>query len=496
MSDPSTHITPATSKTAPIAMRRKVRIDGARWRSARADGLRRSRQGWASLLVATLLVSAACQLGDQTRPDPNVILIVIDTLRADHLSGYGYYRNTTPKLDAFIQEGVRFDSAIATGSWSPPSQISIITGVNPYLHGVNDFGQRIRDEIDPLGSLLKKQGYTTGLFSSHRALHHGVERSTEGMSTQFVELDRDRRILAAAAAFAQSAKSPFFLYICLTTPHAPYDRYPEDYNTRFFTEPPDGGGQVFPFTDVMHLGIDAIPKSVRIGDHDDLGFYVNRYDRSIRFVDQLVGKFWNALEESGVASNTLLVVTSDHGEGLGDNGVFAHEYFLYDFLVRVPLILHFPDRIRGGQIWSQQVSLLDIVPTVLGLTGASIPETLEGRDLSNHLVAGTRPTNAPLVSGSYIARGHRRFMVRAQRHKLILDANTNEEKFYDLLTDPTEQVDLTDSDDNAVRTAEYARLQQEMTKTIGRYQIPETGQTPIELSPQLIEDLRKMGYIE
>jgi len=451
---------------------------------------------WVSLALMTLLVSAACQPEDPARPDPNVVLIVIDTLRADHLSGYGYYRDTTPNLDALSREGVRFDSAIAPGSWSPPSQISIITGVNPYLHGVHDFGQRIRDGIDPLGSLLKEQGYTTGLFSSHRALHHGVERISEGMDVQFVEPDRDRRMLVAAAGFAKSVKPPFFLYICLTTPHAPYDRFPDDYNTRFFAEPPRGGGQVFPFTDVMHLGIDAIPKSVRIDDHDNADFYVNRYDRSIRFVDRLIGNFWIDLEEAGFASNTLLVVTSDHGEGLGDNGVFAHEYFFYDFLVRVPLIMHSPNRIRGGQVWSQQVALIDIVPTVLGLTNAPVPDTLEGRDLSKHLLDGTRPTKAPLVTGSYFAHDERRFMVRAQHHKLIHDANTNEEEFYDLLADPTEREDLIASGGNASETAEYARLRQEMTRTIDRYQASGAGDTPTELTPELIEDLRNLGYVE
>ena len=150
---------------------------------------------WRRFFAAAVAFACAGCGSESDRPPPNVILMVIDTLRADHLGGYGYFRDTTPVLDTFIEEGVRFDAAIAPGSWSPPSQISIITGVNPYLHGVNDFGHRIRSPIDPLGTILKRHGYATGLFSSHRALHTSVERSTEGMDHQLVALDRDREPL-------------------------------------------------------------------------------------------------------------------------------------------------------------------------------------------------------------------------------------------------------------------------------------------------------------
>ena len=450
---------------------------------------------WRRFFAAAVAFTCAGCGSEPDRPPPNVILMVIDTLRADHLGGYGYFRDTTPVLDTLIEEGVRFDAAIAPGSWSPPSQISIITGVNPYLHGVNDFGHRIRSPIDPLGTILKRHGYATGLFSSHRALHTSVERSTEGMDHQFVALDRDREVLEDAADFALSARPPLFLYICLTTPHAPYDRYPEKYNSSLFTDTPPGGKRQFRFTKGVDLGKNGIPIVVRIGNRRDAGFYINRYDRAVRHVDTLVGEFWKTLKSAGLTENTVLVVTSDHGEGLGENAVFAHEYFFYDFLVRVPLIVRFPAQIRGGETWAQQVALIDIVPTILGLAGISVPEALEGSDLSEDLIEQSRPDDPPLVAGSYIARGERRFMVRSQNQKLVFDSKGNREELYDLLLDPTESSNEIGSKNKPLYADEYAELEEVMARTIAAYEVLEEDQTR-QLSPELKQDLRALGYAE
>jgi arylsulfatase A-like enzyme len=164
-------------------------------------------------------------------------------------------------------------------------------------------------------------------------------------------------------------------------------------------------------------------------------------------------------------------------------------------LVRVPLIVRFPAQIRGGETWSQQVALIDIVPTILGLAGISVPEALEGSDLSEDLVEQSRPNDPPLVAGSYIARGERRFMVRSQNQKLIFDSKGNREELYDLLLDPTESSNEIGSKNNPLYADEYAKLEEVMVRTIAAYEVLEEDQTR-QLSPELKQDLRALGYAE
>jgi arylsulfatase A-like enzyme len=428
-----------------------------------------------------------------------VILLVIDTLRPDHLSGYGYPRQTSPTLDRLMSEGVRFENAIAPSSWSAPSHVTIVTGAAPERHRVFAFGQPLAEGTTPLAVRLKDAGYATGMFSTHLALHRGVGGITKGLDhRRLLRNERDAEALYAAAEWATAAAGPYFLYICLMSPHAPYTKHPAYYDQAFFTDPPPFGDRRYPFVDTTWLGDGGIPRSVRIGDHDQLGFYVNRYDRGIRYVDDLIGQFWETLRTAGKVQDTILVVTSDHGEGLGDHDIFAHELHLYDFLVRVPLMFRYPDVIRAGGVWSPQVGSADIVPTLLGLIGLEPQSELDGVDLSEHLIRGDRPKEKRILRGSYRFRGFERFMVRSDTHKLILDVADGSEEFYDLTADPTEDRNLLPAGGRPPESAAsiYAELREAVKRLVATHAgIPAPTESQ-PLDPEVVEELRALGYLD
>ena len=443
-------------------------------------------------LVVLWLAASGCGEAEPPRP-PNVVLLVIDTLRADHLHGYGYPRETSPQLDAIMEEGVRFDAAIAPSSWSAPSHATIVTGMQPESHHVLGWHQGVAPGVEPLASILQREGYATGMFSSHYALHVGVPGLKAGLDAAFIARnDDDAQVLEEATRWVRSVEQPYFLYVCLMTPHAPYTKYPLSYDQRYFTGDPPGGNATFEFTDESWIGREGIPRSVRLGDHRDRAYYANRYDRAVRYADALVGEFWDSLAADGLLDDTIVVVTSDHGEGLGDHGSFAHEYHLYDFLVRVPLVVWQPGVVPAGGVWTPPVSLADIVPTILGLAGATPSTRFDGRDLSSWLTAGTRPVRSPVVTGTYRWRGHDRYMVRSARHKLIYDADEDREELFDLSQDPKEERELLTSE---VSPATLAALRAELAALRSRHAPLDPERVDAPPDADLLQKLRSLGYV-
>jgi choline-sulfatase len=425
------------------------------------------------------------------------VLVVIDTLRADHVGGYGYARDTTPNLDALIAAGARFDTAIAQSSWSVPSHVSIATGALPSRHGVQRFDGTLPASVPTLATRLAQHGYATALFSSHYSLHGGVEGLQRGFETVVVQRhERDGPVLRAALEWMDGREAPFFVQLVLMTPHAPYTRYPEGWNDKLFTEMPPGGERTFPLGSARWVGRGAIPLSVALGGERRVGVYINRYDRAVRFGDVLLGRVVDALRRAGRLDDTLLVVTSDHGEGLGEHGVFAHEVVLYDFLVRVPLVFHFPGRIPAGQVFAEPVQLVDIVPTVLGLLGLESDADLDGVDLSAHLQHGTRPEGRRYAHASYALRGRQRYMVRSEAYKLIYDPLARREEFYDLGSDPGETHDLVAAGIPASLRREYAAHRAELQKLLDRQPARRLHGGPRVLPGDVKDELRALGYLE
>lgn len=446
--------------------------------------------------VAILAVLPSCADPDDDAAKPNVILLVIDTLRADHLSGYGYERDTTPRLDKLMAEGVRFDRSLSISSWSAPSHISIITGTRDDKHGVLNWGQRIRNGISPLASLMKDAGYRTGLFSTHMILHKTVERVTEGIDKQLVlDNKQDRELLPAASTWVKETEEPFFLYTCVMTPHAPYNKYPPRYDETLFTDTPEGGDKEFPFTAGQWVGEGGIPKSVQLDGRKDVGYYVNRYDRAIRYIDELIGKFLDDLEEAGKLDNTLVVITSDHGEAFGEHGSFAHELYLYDYLIHVPLIMRFPGRIPAGSTWREQVSSVDITPTILRFCGLEPPKYVDGQDLSQWLESGERPDKPRVAFAAYRKDHYDRLMTTNGRYKLLVDQERGTEAVIDLKEDPEERTNLLQGRVGEIPKDVLVGLRARMRHYLNNHRIAMTAMPDTLLDPDVLEEMIQLGYI-
>ncbi|MBU0493875.1 MAG: sulfatase-like hydrolase/transferase [Chloroflexi bacterium] len=290
-------------------------------------------------------------------PRPNVVLLVLDAVRADHLSCYQYERPTTPHIDALAQEGVLLIECTAPAPWTVPSHGSLFTGMYPTSHGAHAEHLALSPLNITLAEVLRDVGYETGGFSANIYLSPTLGFD-QGFTTYDVRLMDDVRpkpvrdagemnalVLPWLEARARDGR-PFFLFVNYMDAHAPY-LPPPPYDTRY-----DGP--------------------------DDL---VSRYDGAIAHLDSEVGRVLDKLEELGLSENTLVIVTADHGEFLGEHGLLDHKQHLFETVLRVPLVLWYPRSLPGGQRVAGLVQLTDVMPTILALAGVETPAAMQGRSL-------------------------------------------------------------------------------------------------------------------
>jgi len=310
------------------------------------------------LVLAVLLCAAvtSCnRIGFQTRPSgPSVLLVTIDTLRADHVGAYQATDARTPTLDAIAREGVRFETAIAPTPMTLPSHTSILTALYPPHHGVRDNGGfRLDAKVETLAERMRGAGYTTGavlgafVLAKRFGLDQGFESYDDRMTGQravaggFLERSASA-VTASALAWLERAPRPFFLWVHYYDPHMEH-------------EPP------MPFA---------------------AEFRGRPYDGEIAYVDAELGRLLAELRASGDLAETLVVVTADHGESLGEHGELTHSYTLYDATLAVPLLLRGPG-VPAGRTVSGVVSSVDIAPTILSLLALDPLPGVDGRDLAS-----------------------------------------------------------------------------------------------------------------
>jgi arylsulfatase A-like enzyme len=290
-------------------------------------------QGRAALLPLALAVAL---VGCGQRPThPNLVLISVDTLRADRLSCYGYKGLQTENLDQLARAGVRFETVLSPVPVTLPAHVSMLSGLYPFQHGVQDNGRfRVPAGQNLLAERLKGSGYRTAAFVSSIVLDrtYGLDQGFDlydvsidpamSLMGQPFERPASETVAAVTNWLRQDSSGPFFLFVHLYDPHAPY-RPPPPYSQRYQDRP---------------------------------------YDGEIAFVDAELGKLLAALEDKGLSEDTLVVLTGDHGESLGEHGEPTHGVFLYESSVRVPLILRLPGKLPAAKVVSNQVSLVDLVP--------------------------------------------------------------------------------------------------------------------------------------
>ena len=323
---------------------------------------------------------------------PNILLVTIDTLRADHLSCYGYHRRTSPTIDALAAEGVRFEQAYCTIPLTGPSHVSLFSGRYPQEHGVRINGVPIPKDSKwlYLPQILQRFGYFNAAFVSAWPLASHLT----GLSPWFQIYDQDMKrryqflnssrfaedVTPQAIAWLHNQRvEPFFLWVHYFDPHAPY------HLRKDFADPPANGKAATTPPEVST----AMKNRIR------------RYDSEISYVDHHLGLLLRALDKAGVRDSTLLILTADHGESLGEHDYIGHGRHLYDSILRVPLILRYPGRIEPGKVIDNPVSLLDVTPTILELSGLtqrqpSIPANFVGRSLAGAIQNGNSLPDHPV----------------------------------------------------------------------------------------------------
>ena len=436
---------------------------------------------------------------------PNVVLVTIDTARADRFSAYGA-QNPTPTLDAVAAGGALFEAAFATAPLTQPSHLAVLTGNPPYVTGVVTNGTELGPQPAMLPAALRASGYRTAAFVAGFPLHGrfgwgqafdvydddfgavaGLHRLSLVKALDQVLLPshalRERRgdlVLNRALPWLEAnAGAPFFLWVHLFDVHGPYEAPDHPF------DPPTDGPP-------LDLPPYWPPRDRAITSTDWL---ISAYDAELRYADAQVGRLVDRLASLGLSDRTLLVITADHGESLTEHGyLFDHGDDLFDPSLRVPLVMRFPGRISAGARPACQVSNEDVTPTVLSLLGVEDGLSRVGADRSAALQGGPC-VEAPLIATTVGARFTETppidHALRAEGHKLIslaprADQAAGTEQLYDLSADPGEIRPIPEGQGPAaaMRAQLDAALQ-------GGGQVQE-AQSDMET----VEALRALGYTE
>lgn len=332
-----------------------------------------------ALVCGVLLLICGC--GTSVTQKPNVIVITMDTTRADHLRCYGYDQIHTPNIDALAREGVLFEEAFSVQPVTLPSHCSIMTGRYPFHHSVRDNNiYKLPDTEWTLAEMLAAEGYLTTAFIGSFILTHefGLDQGFHFYNDEFMkpkqkgQLPVDRRaseVSFLADEWLTAVKDeiihrPFFLWLHYYDPHADYDP-PHPYRTA----------------------------------------YSNPYDGEIAYLDEWLGYVFNSLKSRGLWDNTIIVLTGDHGESLGEYNEMTHGMFIYRPTTHVPLIVRYPTAIPAGKRIVDRVSSVDIVPTVLSLLGIHRDVSFDGLDLNPLIRSNATMPSRSIYSEVFIPRG-------------------------------------------------------------------------------------------
>lgn len=478
----------------------------------------------AAALAALLLAPASCGPRPEPRP-PNIILVSIDSLRADHVRSYGYERETTPHLDRIAREGAAFETAVAESSWTIPSHATLLTGVGSRVHGMETGYVRLSPRRRTLAHVLKEHGYrTAGVFSGPYL--HPVFGFDQGFDTyesvipalpmppgragpapgtdavnRIMESQEEalRRPTGAAVTdralrlLQEAAGRPFFLFLHYFDVHYDYDP-PEPYWRRF--DPDYRGtftGRDFVNNPDIHDGMNAVA----------LRHLLARYDGEILYTDEQIGRLVDALDRNGLSASTLLLVTSDHGDEFFEHEDRGHRRSLFEETVRVPLVVRFPGRVPAGRRIGGLARHVDVAPTLLAYAGIRAP--MEGVDLRPSLESGLPPPVEYAVSRLVRNPVKNEWVsVRTRERKYILrrQGDRRTELLYDLRTDPGEHDPIMtvvrrspEEPDPAGPLSRARSLLVEWDRRARPDRVVGLDK-PGDLSPEMLERLRALGYVQ
>lgn len=429
---------------------------------------------------------------EPTGPRPNIIIYLVDTLRADGLGAYGRRAPTSPRFDAFAKEAILFEDAWAQASWTVPTTASILTGQHPAVHGADRPDRKLPDEAVTLAEALKRGGYRTGayvanhLVAKHRGFSQGFDDWNGGEPKRYGASAAE--LSARALAWIDAAPQPFFLYVHTMEPHAPYAPPAED---------------AAPFASA-YGGERDTKALLRRGHETGLPprarrFLESQYLGEVRCNDRAFGALLDGLRERGLLERSAVLFTADHGEEFWDHGSTQHGKTLYTELLHVPLAVRLPGARRGGTRERGTVQQVDLYPTLLGLAGLPPQPGLPGRDLSDHWLGGAAAEPPSLLFSQQCFTVVDKAAVRAGSLKLIVNRDARlywragaQLELYDLARDPAEAVNLASTRPIAVHglLQELDRFERfASTHRMG-------GDESVPLSAEEQDALRALGYIQ
>lgn len=431
---------------------------------------RKARRQPISFLAEAALVLAGlsafpCGL-NSAETKPNVIIITVDTLRADHLGCYGYQRIRTPNIDTQARGSARFTRAFTPVPITLPAHAALFTGSYPMGTGIHDFiGNKLPSDAVTLGKVLHDRGYATAAFlgaavlDSRFGLNQGFDTYFDQFDFSRVDdntLDRlerrgDRVVDEALKWLKQNPRRPFLLWVHLYDPHYPYAA-PEPFASQYRNQP---------------------------------------YDGEIAFADAQVGRLLSSPEAHSISHNSIIVLASDHGEGLGEHGEKKHGYFIYNSTLHVPLLIKVPG--VAPRVIEDDVSLVDVMPTVLQALRIPIPPTVQGRSLLSAMRGSSGAAASNLYSETYLPLLHFRWsQLRGLEWRGLKYIEAPQPELYDTRADPGETINLLKS-----RQADAQAIHERLLTLLRRY-TPASGGGAKEkelTDPALAERLRSLGYV-
>lgn len=425
-----------------------------------------------------------------------IVLISIDSLRPDHLKVFGYRMPTSPAIDALAADGIVFEDAMSTTSWTLPSHLSMLTGLYPEVHGVVDGRLKLNPKATLISEMLKPLGFTNGGFVSGPFLargygyaqgfdlyddetihHHGHTNSHSGMTCPALHESIDTWVRA-------NANRPFFLFVHYWDVHYDYDP-PQPYRSLFDR---NYSGSVDGTNFIKNTSVNANM------DARDLEHVIALYDGEIAFTDSYIGKLMDLLREMGIYDKSMIILTSDHGDEFFEHDTKGHMKNLFQTSVAIPLIIKLPHNSFAGTSVEGPVSLVDIAPTVMDALGQPQHPDFNGRSLLPYIRNGKAPDDENRAvyaelrkTMRAIRRGDDTYITRWNH------PNGEEEWLFDLDADRLEQNNRIEKDTRKAR--ELREMLVNWIETADNLD-ENLGSSDFEYSPAMEEQLRSLGYLE
>jgi arylsulfatase A-like enzyme len=452
-------------------------------------------------IVALLIAAAAGCERTAARP-PDVVLVTLDTTRADHLGVYGYPRPISPAIDAFALDAVRYERAWSTAPWTLPAHASMFTGKHPTSHGAHfnlrggdaSLGDvlagdiyagikvnRLPESARTLAEMLRERGYATAAFAGGPWLSppFGLLQGYDVQDARVTRLGgRPADALTdAAIAWLRSVPSDRALHLLVNyfDPHAPY-------------EPPAGYDDLPAARHALDVSVADVNRGAPLTAAQHAA-YVDRYDGEIRFMDHALGRLLDALRAAGRYDDALIVITADHGESFGEHGLMQHGPWLYDEVLRVPLLVHFPSGRHAHTVVTDTVSLVDLLPLIATEVGLDVPDDTDGVPIGRRDLALAEAARDVVAIMGYGRRFDRELTAAIRwPWKLHLPAPGRPE-LYRLDEDPGERRDRAGG-------AEETSLREALIAARARMRLPAETVLPDDVDPKTWEHLRALGYVQ